>query len=119
MTIDDFDEYEIETDEECDCGDNSCSICNKENSRQLTDEEEEALDLLENKNDIGIKNRSYRHEGEYDYNRNPILISNDDDECKICLNIRELSDIKKNKLDFIDPDENDYTVIIEDENEDE
>jgi hypothetical protein len=119
MTIDDFDEYECESDEECDCGDNSCSICNKENSRPLTDEEEEALDLLENKNDIGIKNRSYRHEGEYDYNRNLILISNDDDECKICLNIRELSGINKNKLDFIDPDENDYTVIIEDENEDE
>lgn len=115
MTIDNFDEYEFESDGECDCGDNSCPICNKENSRPLTDEEEEALDLLENKNDIGIRNRSYRHEGEYDYNRNLILISNDDDECKICLNIRELSGIEKNKLDFIDTDENDYTVTIEDE----
>jgi hypothetical protein len=119
MNTDDFDECEFESDEECECGDYSCPICNKENSRPLTDEEEEALDLLENKNAIGIKNRSYRHEGEYDYNRNLILISNDDDECKICLNIRELSGIEKNKLDFIDPDENDYTVIIEDEDEDE
>lgn len=115
MTINDFDEYEFESDEECDCGDNSCPICNKENSRPLTDEEEEALVLLENKNDIVIRNRSYRHEGEYDNNNNLILISNDDDECKMRLDIRELSGIKKNKLDFIDPDENEYTATIEDE----
>lgn len=117
MTIDDFDEYEIETDETCDCGNYSCQICSRTNRSPLTDLQEEAIRLLENSINLSLEDISYRHEGDFDKYQNLMLISNDTDENQTCLNIREIQYIEGKTLHFKDEDENDYTVIIEDEDE--
>lgn len=106
---------EIEYDPTCTCEELDCPHCNRKDFRQLTEDEENAIELIDSKNYIAIGQSSYRSEGEFDANGNPILISNDSFEESIILSIRELLSIKNNVLFFADEDENVYEVTIEDE----
>jgi hypothetical protein len=112
MIIDHDEEPEYEP--KCDCGKIDCHQCNRENFRPLTELEQKAQDLLTDKNFIIIKNESYRFE-EILENENVRLISNNSDENSLDLDCREVSFIEEKILHFKDPDDIDYTVIIEDE----
>jgi len=107
-------DYDDEYEPICDCGKIDCPQCNGENFRPLTEEEEEAQDLLKDKNFITIGNKSYRYEGILG-NNNVDLTSNDSEENNYEFKIREVCAIEGNTIHLKDQDDNDYTAVIEDE----